>query len=171
MADAGDLRVTIRLNDKVSPALRRIGRRLWWMRYGGVVTTALVVAVIVLAAVLAFVLGTIYAQPVAARQGASITAPDGLHFGDVLSAEQIDVTPPNQYRGGLWGEVTCSQDGSVVLIGWLNLDDTASQDSTKLGPSPSWTGGAASCVIELWSFHGIYGAHGPYASDAFGVAG
>jgi hypothetical protein len=53
----GNVKVTIRAVDKVSPVLKRIGRRLWWMQYGGFVTTGLVVAVVVLTAIAAFLRG------------------------------------------------------------------------------------------------------------------
>lgn len=61
MAEISDVKVTITAVDHVSPVLRRIGRRLWWMQYGGWVTTTLVVAVIVLTFICGFLLGRISA--------------------------------------------------------------------------------------------------------------
>jgi hypothetical protein len=61
MAKIEDMTVTLRAVDKVSPTLRRIGRRLWWMQYGGFVTTALVIAVFVFGWVAAFLLGRTFA--------------------------------------------------------------------------------------------------------------
>ena len=34
MAEAGDLTVRIRVIDEATPVLRKISRRLWWMRHG-----------------------------------------------------------------------------------------------------------------------------------------
>ena len=57
MAEIGEVTVTLRADDRVSPVLRRIGRRLWWMRYGAWVTAALIGAVLILSDVAAFLLG------------------------------------------------------------------------------------------------------------------
>ena len=51
--------VTITAVDKVSPTIRRIGRRLWWMRYGAWVTAVLIGAVLILSDVAAFLLGSL----------------------------------------------------------------------------------------------------------------
>ena len=53
--------VTITAVDKVSPTIRRIGRRLWWMQYGAWVTVGLVGAVILLSDAAAFLLGRLTA--------------------------------------------------------------------------------------------------------------
>lgn len=55
-----DMTITISAVDKASP-VRRISRRLWWMQYGGFVTTGLVVALVIATAVAAFLLGRISA--------------------------------------------------------------------------------------------------------------
>ena len=52
-----DITVTLTAVDRVSPVLKRIGRRLWWMQYGGLVTTLLVAALVVAVGVLGFVIG------------------------------------------------------------------------------------------------------------------
>lgn len=59
--EVSDLTVRIRAVDEVSPTLRRLGRQLWWMRYGGMVLSGLVVTVLVLLTFLAFVLGRLSA--------------------------------------------------------------------------------------------------------------
>lgn len=105
---------------------------------------------------------------VAASPRATIAAPDGLHFGDIVDASSIDVTPPAHYRGGLWGEIVCQPDTGSQAVGWINLDDTSPQDQVTLGPAPSWTAGHASCAITLWSLSGIYPDH-VYATDSFEV--
>jgi hypothetical protein len=58
---ADDITVTLTAVDRVSPVLRRIGRRLWWMQYGGFVTTGLVIAVVIFASIAAFLLGRLSA--------------------------------------------------------------------------------------------------------------
>ena len=61
MPEMGEMKVTLTAVDHVSPVLRRIGRKMWWMRYGAAVTIALVGAVLVLSDVAAFLLGRITA--------------------------------------------------------------------------------------------------------------
>lgn len=59
MAEIGDVKITLRAVDKVSPVIRRINRRLWWMQYGGMVLFAVCVLLMVVVAALAFTLGRI----------------------------------------------------------------------------------------------------------------
>ena len=59
--DVGDVTVTIRAVDKVTPALRRIGWNLFIFRHGTEVIVALSLVILVLAVVLAFVLGRVSA--------------------------------------------------------------------------------------------------------------
>ena len=54
---AGDVTVTLRLDDQVTPALKRIERRLWWMEHGEDVMRA-VTALLIL---MAFILGRLTA--------------------------------------------------------------------------------------------------------------
>jgi len=53
----GDLTVTITAEDRVSPVVRRLSRRLWWYRWGpAVIQTLLMIMLMV-----AFILGRITA--------------------------------------------------------------------------------------------------------------
>ena len=98
---------------------------------------------------------------------ASITAPDGLHFGDTF---QPEFTPPKNYDGGLWARADCYRDGQHLYSGFVNLDDTSDQDGPfVLGPTPSWQGGAASCTLQLVVYNGLK-RDKVLASDDFDVA-
>lgn len=91
-------------------------------------------------------LALLIASPVAAKAGASITAPDGLHFGDTFS---VEFTAPARYSGGLWARGECRQE-SVVWVQYVNLDATSPQGGPfVLGPTPSWSGGGATCAVTL----------------------
>ncbi len=115
--------------------------------------------------ILSVLLVLVLAAPAAARERPSIEAPDGLRFGESFEPTLV---LPTRYRGGLWARGECQQD-SVVWVQWVNYDDTSSQDGPfTLGPTPSWSGGGASCRIELWSTSGIYPDH-LYAKDTFEV--
>lgn len=104
-----------------------------------------------------------WATPVSARS--SITAPDGLSFGDTFT---VEVTAPNRYNGGLWARGECRQE-SVVWVQYVNLDDTSTQDGPfVLGPTPSWSGGGADCTVTLLVLNG-YHPDRALASDDFAV--
>lgn len=110
------------------------------------------------------VLALLVASPAAAGQ-ASITAPDGLSFGDTFT---VEFTAPRNYNGGLWARGECRQE-SVVWVQYVNLDDTSTQDGPfVLGPTPSWSGGGAECNVTLLVLNG-YRADRVLASDAFVV--
>ena len=82
----------------------------------------------------------------------SIKAPDGLHFGDTF---MVEYEPPRRYTGGLWARADCYQNGTHVYAQYVNVDDTSSQDGPfTLGPTPSWSGGAASCTVRLLALSG-----------------
>ena len=57
MKEIGDVVVTIRAKDEVSPVLRELNRRLWWYRWGPMVLRVL----FWLVAVASFLLGRITA--------------------------------------------------------------------------------------------------------------
>jgi len=57
VARLDDIHVTLRVTDEVTPVLRRIHRRLWWMRHGEEIMRA-VTALLVVAA---FILGRLTA--------------------------------------------------------------------------------------------------------------
>lgn len=61
MAKIGDVTVTIRAIDEVSPVIRRIKWHLWIWRYSDRIILAMGVVILVLAVVLAFVLGRVTA--------------------------------------------------------------------------------------------------------------
>lgn len=110
------------------------------------------------------------ASPVAARGGASITAPDGLAFGQQFVPTW---TAPNHSNGSLYARVDCSQPGSIMVYAEMrNLDGGVPGDlgPFTLGPTPRWSGGPASCVIRMWLFDGSR-YRGPLAEDAFEVSG
>lgn len=98
---------------------------------------------------------------------ASITAPDGLHFGDTF---EVEFVPPKSYKGGLWARADCYREGDGHLYTqFVNLDDTSSQDGPfVLGPTPSWLEGGASCTVQLMSLSGIHPDR-VFASDDFTV--
>ena len=108
-------------------------------------------------------LALLIASPVSARS--SITAPDGLRFGDTFT---VEFTAPRNYNGGLWVRGECRQE-SVVWVQYVNLDDTSTQDGPfVLGPTPSWSGGGATCTVTLLVLNG-YRADRDLATDAFEV--
>ena len=106
-------------------------------------------------------LALLIASPVLGKAGASITAPDGLSFGDTFS---VTFTEPNHYAGGLWARADCFQSGTIVYRQFAYPDGTFT-----LGPTPSWFGGAADCTVTLLAIDGYRGIH-EYASDGFSVA-
>jgi hypothetical protein len=61
MARIDDVTVTLRAVDKVSPALRRLSRRLWWFQYGGAILFAVSLLLMGVVTALAFALGRITA--------------------------------------------------------------------------------------------------------------
>ena len=61
MAEISDLKITLRAVDRVSPVIRRISRRLWWMQYGGAVLFATSLLLMAFVTALAFVLGRVTA--------------------------------------------------------------------------------------------------------------
>jgi len=61
VAKIGDVTVTIRAIDEVSPVIRRIKWHLWIWRYSDRIILAMGVVILVLAVVLAFVLGRVTA--------------------------------------------------------------------------------------------------------------
>ena len=61
MSKASDIQIRARLDDRVTPALRRLSRRLWWFQYGGAVLFAASLVLMVLVVALAFALGRVTA--------------------------------------------------------------------------------------------------------------
>lgn len=52
MKATDDLVVTLRLRDEFTPAVRRLGRRMWWYQHGQAVSALCLMAGIVIGAVL-----------------------------------------------------------------------------------------------------------------------
>ena len=110
-------------------------------------------------------LALLIASPVYGKAGASITAPDGLAFGDSFTPTYV---APNHYAGGLFVHLFClanetSVGTAVVQESWASVGSPFT-----LGPTPSWAGGGADCTVTLQSHNG--GKVTDYASDAFIVA-
>lgn len=119
---------------------------------------------------LALVLVFMVVPTAAAKSGASITAPDGLSFGDTLNSSDIVFTPPNHYEGLLWGEIRCITPTNNLATGWLSFESDV-QSSVVLDSPTSWPSGPADCTITLWSLYGIPPGNKSYAVDDFYVSG
>jgi hypothetical protein len=61
MGSIDDITVTLRANDRVTPVLKSISRRLWWFRYGGAVLFVTCLLLMALVTALAFALGRVTA--------------------------------------------------------------------------------------------------------------
>ena len=81
------------------------------------------------------------------RGTAVLTVPDG-YFGGTTTA----TANPG---GDAWVHVYCYQAGSVALETWGKVD-VNNQLVLQLGPTPSWSSGAASCVAH----EGYFGRNG-----------
>jgi hypothetical protein len=112
----------------------------------GVAAEALLIAAIVAAIALALapvykpadiVAGT--GTAAAARTTARITVPDGVYAGTTTASV-------NPGGSGAWAFAECRQGGTVVLRQYR--DAASGQATFQLGPTPSWTGGAADCTAQ-----------------------
>lgn len=93
--------------------------------------------------------------------GASITVPDGV-FGGTTTA----TANPGD---GSWALAACYQNGAQVYGQYVKID-ASNQAVFTLGPTPSWSGGAANCIAE----EGTFGSNGRWhsiASTTFNVSG
>lgn len=116
------------------------------------------------------VLLTLAAAPAVGK--ASITAPDGLHFGDTFMPTYV--APTNLHGDYLLASASCQAatggwaqtiylDGPTVLVG---------PSVFTIGPSVTWQSGPATCVVSLVLFDAQHGWPGHViASDPFEVAG
>src|SRR5258706_2469501 len=76
----------------------------------------------------------------AGRGQANLTVADGVFAGTT-------VAHANPGGDGTWVKATCMQSGTVAMVQWVRVD--ASNNATlQLGPTPSWTSGAATCSAE-----------------------
>ena len=71
---------------------------------------------------------------------AVIVVPDGV-FGGTTTATA------NPGGSDAWVHVRCYQGGGVAMEAYVAVDG-ASQATIQLGPTPSWSGGEASCEAE-----------------------
>ena len=102
-------------------------------------------------------LALLIASPVYGKAGASITAGGGPYaFGQTVPTFDLVAgwTPKNgrQPDGGYWARADCYQNGSVVYAQYADLTTPIYQSGFTFGPTPSWSGGAASCTVRLVTF-------------------
>jgi len=76
----------------------------------------------------------------AGRGHANLQVSDGV-FGEPTTATA------NPGGDGTWVSVTCQQGDKVVLTAWSQVD-SANKATFMMGPTPSWSGGAATCTAE-----------------------
>ena len=90
---------------------------------------------------------------------AGIVVPDGVFAGTTTTVIST---------GSSWAHATCSQSGMTVYEQYVAT--TAGQATFTLGPTPLWSGGAASCTAEAgnWSINGRWVVA---ASTTFSVSG
>lgn len=116
------------------------------------------------------VLLAVAAGPAAGK--ASITAPDGLHFGDSFMPTFVE--PSNLHGDFLFASASCQAatggwaqtvylDGPYVVIG--------NPAPFTIGNTPTWSSGPATCVVSLVLFDAQRGTFRTIASDPFEVAG
>ncbi|MEW5990761.1 MAG: hypothetical protein AB1736_05360 [Chloroflexota bacterium] len=77
----------------------------------------------------------------AGRNSGSLTVPDGTFAGTTTATA-------NPGTEGTWVMAECFQNGTVVYRQYVRVDPATHQATLTLGPTPSWSGGAASCRAE-----------------------
>lgn len=86
-----------------------------------------------------------------------------VHFSEVITISWTSTDPIP------WGHLIVTQNGVKVCEQYQRLDFHPNGDFT-LGPTPSWSGGAAEGVIELLPFNTQKGVFGrAYASVKFSI--
>lgn len=73
--------------------------------------------------------------------GGVLTVPDGVFAGTTTATA-------NPGDDGTWVMAECFQNGTVVYRQYVKVDPTTHQATLTLGPTPSWSSGAASCRAE-----------------------
>ena len=73
--------------------------------------------------------------------GGVITVPDGV-FGGLTTATA------NPGDDSTWVMAECYQGGTIVYRQYVKVDPATHQAILTLGPTPSWSSGAASCSAE-----------------------
>jgi hypothetical protein len=78
--------------------------------------------------------------------GGVLTVPDGVFAG-------TSTATANPGDDGTWVMAECYQNGSVAYRQYVKVDPITHQATLTLGPTPSWSSGAASCIAEegIWS--------------------
>lgn len=128
-------------------------------------------------------LALIVASPVSARANASITGPDGFHFGETAGVT-FDAGNAKVDPFDWWARVDCYRNdttvtgywdpalGEVVYAEMLHLGDQAgypvNDNLMTFGPTQSWSGGGADCTVTLLRYDGN-GRFFPFATDDFEV--
>jgi hypothetical protein len=81
----------------------------------------------------------------AGRNNGMITVPDGVFAGTTTATA-------NPGDAGTWVKAECFQNGTIVYRQYVQIDPATHQATLTLGPTPSWSGGAASCRAEegIW---------------------
>lgn len=104
--------------------------------------------------------------PVAARAGASITGPDGAHFGESAGVTFEGPARVDAFRW--WARVDCE----AGYAEYLHLGEQAgapwNDNLATFGPTPSWSAGGSECSVTLLAYDGN-GRFVPYATDTFEV--
>jgi len=75
----------------------------------------------------------------------TINVPDGVFGEYVVASVRSD-------SSGLRVLFECSQAGDVVLRSYSNVSENG-EATALMGPTPSWSGGAASCTAELGTWN------------------
>ena len=78
------------------------------------------------------------ADAFAGRNNGVLTIPDGTFGGTTTATANPGVE-------GTWVFAECSQNGAVVYRQYVKVDPATRQATLTLGPTPSWTSGAATC--------------------------
>ncbi len=70
--------------------------------------------------------------------GGALAIPDGSFAGTTTATA-------NPGTDGTWVMAECFQNGTVVYRQYVKVDPATHQATLTLGPTPSWSSGAASC--------------------------
>jgi hypothetical protein len=120
-------------------------------------------AALITALIFALLAGTVFA----AKGGRAAGGTSNFHVDDGTYG-----TTTTAYRGSTsatWVHAKCSQNGRVVYEQYVSYDG-GSTATLMLGPTPSWSGGSATCVGEEgWWRNGTRWR--VISTDAFAAAG
>lgn len=87
---------------------------------------------------------------------AKIVAGDGpFVFGQSYTTEEVVASwqASGPAENGHWAKIECSQNGHLVYAQYADLTPPLVQSGFTFGPTPSWSGGAASCVLKLYAMN------------------